>query len=55
MKTQTLQNFFQTILLFARILPQARQKFRQYRTIFGGVRAQKAPRKCHFMDAESVR
>ena len=30
-------------------------EFRQYLTIFGRVRAQKPPKKGHFMDAESVR
>ena len=29
-------------------------EFRQYWTIFGGVRAQKPPKKGHFVDAESV-
>ena len=29
-------------------------EFRQYSTIFGGVRAQKPPKKGHFLDAESV-
>ena len=29
-------------------------KFQQYQTLFGGVRAQKIPKRGHFMDTESI-
>ena len=53
MKTQFLQIFLKWC--FCLLEYYLWWEFRQYWTIFGRVRAQKPPRKCHFMDAESVR
>ena len=53
MKTRILQVFFKQC--FCLLEYYLWREFRQYWTIFVGVRAQKPSKKSHFMDAESIR